>query len=175
MAAVVDTASVLDGWDDKLAQQARDPEALLLPEDAWPPSIKVPFEHVDASYDSLVQRACEVGLQSIDEEFDADIGPPRVRGAVRTMGGFAVPKDAREDRWISPCEFVNAITDKRKMRKVKMPYLPMLGVLTTRRGRKVWVSKRDARHYFHVLKNTKAWQRYFRGPPVWRCGVREGF
>ena len=85
-------------------------------------------------------------LQSIDEEFDADTGPPRVRGVVRTMGGFAVPKDAREDRWISPCEFVNAITDKRKMRKVKMPYLPMLGVLTTRRGRKVWVSKRAQEH-----------------------------
>ena len=173
VAAVVDTAAVLEGWDSVLAQQIRDPAELLLPQDAWPPSIKAPFEHVDASYPALVQRACEVGLQSIDDvDTDFNEGPLRVRGVVRTMGGFAVPKDAREDRWIAPCEFVNAITDKRRLRKVKMPYLPMLGILTTKKGRKMWISKRDARHYFHVLKNTKAWQKYFRGPPVFRDGKR---
>ena len=164
-AAVVDTAAALTESFPVLAAQVANPDELLLPPEDWPRRIKAPFEHLDGSYKELVKRAVDAGLLDFASDSEGD-EPVQYRGVARTLGGFAVPKDLREDRWIAPCEFLNAITDKRRLQPVAMPFLPQLGVLTTRRGRKVWVSKRDARHYFHVLRTTKQWQRFMRGPPV---------
>eukprot|EP00974_Lingulodinium_polyedra_P000330 31664-Lingulodinium_polyedra.AAC.1 len=51
-----------------------------------------------------------------------------------------------------------------------MPYLPMLGTLTVGKHQRLWVSKRDARHYFHVLKVGKPWRRLLRAPGLLRGG-----
>ena len=88
------------------------------------------------------------------------------------MGAFAVPKTETEDRWISPCEFLNSITPDSLVKKVEMPYLPMLGTLSVGKHQRLWVSKRGARHYFHVLRVGKPWRRLLRAPALVRHGRR---
>ena len=86
----------------------------------------------------MVDQAVAAGLQEFGD--DAAEPPVEFEGAVRTLGGFAVPKDATERRWISPCTFLNKVADKKRIKKVLMPYLPQLATLTT--DRKRWSYRR---------------------------------
>ena len=165
-AATVETADVLRKSRPDLARIVEDPEALLVPEDRWPNLPERAFTLVDSSYPALIRAAVDSGLQEWVPE-----GPPCRGGREVDVGGFAVPKDLKEDRWISPCKFINARVDLEKLPKVELPFLPQLASLSLDPKRDIRVYKRDARHYFHMLKSGRAWRRWFCQPAV-RLGGR---
>ena len=83
------------------------------------------------------------------------------------MGGaFAVDKDAKEDRWISPSEFSNDIIHSATLPEMQVPYLPQLAAITISKGAQALISKRDARHYFPGLRACDSWRKLFGMLPV---------
>ena len=99
-AAVCDPANALKDFDPMLSQLCSDPSVLMKPVEERPEPRK-PFAHLDASYPELVAKAVDCGLQSWGDEHDA----VSHLGKAQHSGGFAVPKDGIEDRWISPLEY----------------------------------------------------------------------
>ena len=161
VAATCDTAKVLAVHNPPLSALCEDPSLLMkAPEDF--PVPRRPFCFTDSSYPQLVARAVEAGLQEYGPETDAVFAA----GHHRHGGAFAVEKDEHEDRWISPLEFSNDAVRTEDLPPLIAPYMPQLGTTTLRRGKKLLVSKRDARHYFHVLKRGKRWRRWMAMPPV---------
>jgi hypothetical protein len=81
------------------------------------------FEHLDRTYDQLIDGAVASGAVLLyDINRLPRVGADPVRG-----GGFAVPKDDLEDRWISPLEETNTLVDPAVLPPVQYPYLPQLG------------------------------------------------
>ena len=105
------------------------------------------------TYPDLVDKAVAAGLQELVDLEDV----PEVHGAPLWNGGFSVPKNEMEDRWISPLEWTNDLVDDRLVPKVEFPYLPQLRPLTLKKGQRARVSKRDARRYFHGLSGGTGW------------------
>ena len=95
---------------------------------------------------------------------------PRVAGQTLRGGGFAVPEDVLEDRWISPLEETNALVDIAALPGVLYPYLPQLGRLVIKPGQRPVVSKRDARNYYPTLRAGAEWWQWFPHPPLRRDG-----
>eukprot|EP00972_Heterocapsa_arctica_P007823 1140476-Heterocapsa_arctica.AAC.1 len=54
-----------------------------------------------------------------------------------------------------------------------MPHIPQMRTLTVPRGRRLLVSKRDARHYFHVLRNGPKWRQWLALPPMMQRGLKK--
>jgi len=97
VAAQVDLAGLLDRRFPHLAQQVREPRALLLPASRRPQQLPRPFIRVGPGYGSLVAAACRSGLQVPGVQ-------RRVwkhRGKTLINGAFAVKKDPDEDWFIS--------------------------------------------------------------------------
>ena len=92
---MVDLAEVLDKYYPDLAKQVRDPTTLLLPLARRPKKVRAPS--LDKSYGELVRKNVAAGLQVLSPEK----GVWRHAGRVLKGGGFAVLKDAAEDRTIS--------------------------------------------------------------------------
>ena len=97
----------------------------------------------------------------------------QVAGGIAEQSAFAVPKDKLEDRWISCMEVTNSLVDPKRMQRIHLPYMPQLATLSTRLGRRLVLSKRDARHYFHVLRNGKRWRPYMCQPAVRKHHVKK--
>lgn len=76
------------------------------------------------------------------------------------------PKDADEDRWISPCKFVNSVVNDSALFSVAFPHLPQLASLTAPKGGRLILDKRDARHYFPSLALGEAWQAFMTAPAI---------
>ena len=166
-AARVDTAAVLDDGSPPLARAARDPAAVLRSPLLWAEPPPPRFELLASSYPQLVAKGREARLfQLLDPE-----ELPVVESLPVVSGAFAVVKDSKEDRMISPLERCNALVDPTKLEGVEYPHLPQLALLTTQRcvddvKVKIYVSKRDARHYYQSLAASPAWRRWFAMPPV---------
>ena len=171
-AAVVDTAAALDEALDEhfpdLARQCRDPDALLKPRSDWPEKPVKTFARLDATYPLLVDEGVRVGLLELAPEEQLE----HLGGLPISGGAFAVPKDVKEDRWISPNETMNKVVDDKKMIKVETPYLPQLRGVTAPRGARLRTSKRDARHYCHVLRAGKRWKGFMAIPSVRKKGKK---
>ena len=168
-AATVDTAAVLAADLPDLALQCEEPAALLLDPDEWPSVQARDFSLLAPDYPSLIDSAVGVGLEELmDAEQLAEVG-----GAPLVGGGFAVPKKGTETRWIKPSKVLNRLVDPRKLVAPRMPHLPQLGSVTTRAGTRLRVSKRDARHYFHVLRMGEKWKAFTAGPPVIKHGLKK--
>jgi hypothetical protein len=155
-AGTAQTAYILDGFDDELAAAARDPDKMLLPFDQWPQQPRKPFVYLDKSYPDLIAKSVAAGM---NEYVDSSqlvhwLGEPRYGG------GFAVPKDDAEDRWISPNEFTNDIICDELLPTMSVPYLPQLASTYIAPCDRALVSKRDARHYFHTLSAEEEWRKY---------------
>ena len=129
-AAVVDTAAALEVHYPGLARQCRDSEALLKLRSDWPEKPVKTFARLDATYPLLVDEGVRVGMLELAPEEQLE----HLGGLPISGGAFAVPKDEKEDRWISPNETVNMLVDDKKMIKVEMPYLPQLRGVTEPRG-----------------------------------------
>ena len=121
-----------------------------------------PYANLHSSYGKLIDKAAEAGL--------VELRPARVLpivgGRPAHGGGFAVAKDDVEDRWISPNEITNDLIDEARLVKVEMPYAQQLRAMVVPKDRKLLVSKRDARHYFHRLRAGAKWRRWLALPPV---------
>ena len=103
------------------------------------------FALLSNSYRDFVDRSVEAGFQVLKEGVDL----PFVDDEVVYSGAFAVAKDETEDRFISPLEMLNFLTDGAKMDDVSYPYIPALVVLDVPLPPvKLYVSKRDARNYY---------------------------
>ena len=76
---------------------------------------------------------------------------------VLVLRGFAVPKNAAEDRFIVPLG-VNELLDPERLPRPVFAYLPALRSLCVPRGGRLLVSKRDARHYYHSLRLGRRWR-----------------
>eukprot|EP00973_Karenia_brevis_P058331 8122462-Karenia_brevis.AAC.1 len=81
-------------------------------------------------------------------------------------GGFAVPKDELEDRLISADVPINQLLDSEKLPRPRFAYIPRLRVVRSDPRKVIRVTKRDARHYFHMLRLGKRWRKYLSNPPV---------
>ena len=160
-AAACDVAVVLAGHEPALAAVAADPVRVLLPSSEWPP-LRRPFSYIRGDYGALIDRAAAAGLVEDAPAEDLHI----VDGRVAYGGAFAVPKDGKETKWIAPSEFVNDVTDKRRVPLTVLPYLPQLAGLTFKPGERARVSKRDARCYFHNMKARHCWRSFQCLPPV---------
>ena len=167
-AATVDASAVLRDWDPLLSRQCEDPELLLLPPEARPTVGRRRCVVLDSTYSQLIDQAVASGLHELIPENEL----PTLNDQPFWNGGFAVPKDAAEDRWISPLEWTNDAIDDQRVGKVSFPYLPQLRSLTLKRGVRARVSKRDARHYYHTLKTGRRWKLWMGQPPVTRGGRR---
>ena len=64
-----------------------------------------------------------------------------------------------------PLKVVNKLVDPTNLQKATSLYLPMLGMLVIEQGTRLRVSKRDARHYFHMLRRGRRWAPFFAMPP----------
>ena len=126
---------------------------MLLPPSAWPPKLQKQFRFLDKSYKKLVERGLENGMMRMMPRRKI----AKVHGRTMVAGGFAVPKSAEEDRLIVPLS-VNELIDPLKMPRPVFAYLPALRTTVVPRGRRLLISKRDARHYYHSLRLGKAWR-----------------
>ena len=80
---------------------------------------------------------------------------------------FAVPKDDTEDRAISAVLDTNDCVDPKKLPRPRFAFiLAMRSMRSSGRPRKLLVTKRDARHYFHQLRVPRRWQRWLGHPPI---------
>ena len=164
-----DVAQVLAATRPAIADLCVRPSLLLTVPDEWPAGSRPRvFEHLDRSYDLLIDGAVASGAVLLyDVNRLPRVGEDPVRG-----GGFAVPKDALEDRWISPLEETNTLVDPAVLPPVQYPYLPQLGSLVIRPDQVPVVSKRDARNYYPTLKAGEEWWQWFPNPPLRRDGGR---
>jgi hypothetical protein len=96
-ATQVDLAGALDEFHPVLARQVCQPTALLLPRRARPSHLKRPYAHVDSSYPQLVQLTVASRLQVLAPK--RSVWKHKRKPLIN--GGFAVPKDDNEDRFIS--------------------------------------------------------------------------
>lgn len=71
-------------------------------------------------------------------------------------GAFAVAKDATEDRCISAMVPLNEMCDRTKLWAPKFAMMPRLRGVKVDPKRRLRLSKKDARHYFHTLGIGKA-------------------
>ena len=164
-----DVAAVLSRTHPKIAAIALRPSLLLKIPDQWDAADRPRiFAHLDRSYDQLIDDAASTGAVLL---YDVQ-RLPRIAGAPLRGGGFAVPKDDLEDRWISPLEETNALVDPAALPPVVYPYLPQLGSLLIKPGQRPVVSKRDARNYYPTLKSGEEWWQWFPNPPLRRDGGR---
>ena len=93
---------------------------------------------------------------------------PRVEGLGIVSGAFAVPKDDLEDRPIAPLERLNSLVSSAVLEPIEFPYLPQLITVDIPKDRKIkiYVSKRDARHYYPSLSAAPAWHQWFSMPSL---------
>ena len=126
-----DVAAVLSRTHPKISAIALRPSLLLKIPEEWDAADRPRiFAHLDRSYDQLIDDAASTGAVLL---YDVQ-RLPRIAGAPLRGGGFAVPNDALEDRWISPLEETNALVDPAALPPVVYPYLPQLGSLLIKPG-----------------------------------------
>ena len=160
-AGAVDLAGVLDKRFPELAAQVREPRLLLLRARERPKKLRRPFVRLDSTYKELVQRNVSSGLQRlVPEEAVWKHAGRTLKGA-----GFAVAKDAVEDRAISDLP-INELLDPKRLPRPVFAYTPRLRALRTRKGATIKVRKRDARHYFHQLRIGRRWHKYLAHPSI---------
>ena len=136
-----------------------DPESVLLPPDQRPDLERRPFTNVGPDYDDFVESTCRARLQEV-------IPVRRIathRGKPLDGGAFAVPKDEKEDRFISDLP-VNQLLDPRRLPRPTFAYIPRLRSVRTCKGKVLRISKRDARHYFHRLRIGRRWRQWLAHP-----------
>eukprot|EP00971_Amphidinium_carterae_P289191 5742148-Amphidinium_carterae.1 len=163
-AGQVDLSAVLEETFPELAQQVREPSALLLPPADRPPHVPTGFASLASDYETVVQKAVAAGLQDMASSKQVVKHPRGKRLLVN--GAFAVPKNADESRWICNCTPLNALLDPSKVPRPRFAYIPAVRTVTTRRHKTIRVWKRDARHYFHNLKLGRRWRKYLAMPRV---------
>ena len=118
--------------------------------------------YLDRTYSELVRKCVESGLQRLVRRGQVwqHGGSPLVNGA------FAVVKDLAEDRFISALVQTNSLLNAEALPRPVFAYTPRLRGTLTRRGMRIRICKRDARHYFHRLRIHKRWHKYLAHPPV---------
>ena len=167
-AAVVDLAAAVGENYPSISDQILDPEKLLLDEEDRPKKLPKAFVNVDRTYDAYVQRNVVAGLQELVGEEQVY----RHEGKLLVSGAFGVPKNEKENRAISAAMGINALLDRKKLPRPKFGYPPRMRTMRAVRGSVLLKSKRDARHYYHVLKPGDKWKKYLAHPPVWREGKK---
>ena len=160
-AAGVDLSGVLREHDPVLAHQVEEPRSILLPcRDR--PKLKRPFIKVHSSYPALVARCVRGGLQKLVRQKHVF----KVRRRPLLSGAFAVEKDPDEDRSISAMVPLNQMVNQRKIRQPRFAMMPRLRGVVVSRKRRLRLSKKDARHYFHTLRVGRKWAKFMAHPPV---------
>ena len=162
--AVADTAEVLGAMDPTLAGQCEEPSS---PQEEWPGAMPKGFKRLDRTYAALVDKAVGAGLIELGDPDDV----VRVGGEVAEQSAFAVSKGDHEDRWISSMVVTNALVDRNHLRCIHLPYMPQLATVTTQRGRKLLLSKRDPLHYFHVENSWRILQCARQATSDTRCSI----
>ena len=160
-AADVPLADHLAGLFPEMAQQVREPCALLLPSRRRPRRVKRGYTWVASTYPELVKRNVQAGLHRYKKPSQV----AKDRGVRCLAGAFAVPKDSSEDRVITDPS-VNQPIDPERLPRPCFAYIPHMRCVTVPRDGVIAVSKRDARHYFHRLRLGKKWEKWLCGPPI---------
>ena len=149
--AGVDLAAALRDTYPELAEQVSDPAALLLPK-GEPIVFKKRASLLDRTYPILVRKMVKNKMQKVLPKHKLYTRS----GKVVLSTCFAVPKNADEDRMISN-PMANDLVDLSKLKAPVFAYVPRMCVMKTSKGSRLYVSKRDARHYFHKLQLGRKW------------------
>ena len=163
-AASVETAKVLSEHFPSLAGKAEDPALMLGRSPAFvvePPKITC---LLNSDYRQYVEKGVAAGLFELQSPSQV----PMVSGVPIVSGAFAVAKDAFEDRPIAPLERLNSLVSDSTLEGLDLPYLPQLITVDVPKDAKIkiYVSKRDARHYYPSLSVSDSWKRWLAMPPV---------
>ena len=165
-AACVPLGEVLADFDPVAARQALNPRDLLLPSSLRPEVLPRCRSLLDRTHTEYVHRNVAAGLQDLVEREHVATH----RGVPIVASAFAVEKDALEDRAISAALGINALLDESKMVRPRFGHLPRLRTVRARPGLVIRATKRDARHYYHVLAPGPRWRKYLAHPPVRSAG-----
>ena len=161
-AATVCLATALQRRRPEVARQVREPSVILLPARMRPRVLRRPYIRLAESYPGYVQRNVRSGLQTLAplKRVIKHHGKPVVSGA------FSVPKDEIEDRAISALCPLNEMIDKTRLTKPLFARIPAMRTIFCSGQRRLLITKRDARRYFHVLKVGRKWNKYLAQPPL---------
>ena len=151
------------------AKQIENPQGLLLPVAERPTVLPRPFVRTDASYPGWVSRNVKSGLQKLKPK--RSIAKHRRKTVI--SGIFAVEKDEFEDWCIMAITPQNALMDKRKFWRPRFASMPHVRAIHVAKGRRLRIHKIDGRHFFHMLRVGRRWQKYFASPPLPRVRGQE--
>ena len=165
-AARVNTAETVARVNVGIARQLENPRDLLLPVCERPEKPPRPFVRTDATYPLWVKGNIQAGLQKLKPRKAI----AKHRGRVLTSGVFAVEKDEDEDRCILALCPQNSLMNPKKLWRPRFASLPHMRATYVVPGRQLRVHKIDGRHFFHMLKVGRAWQKWFASPPLPKVG-----
>jgi len=161
-AADVCLEEALGPFDAAMAEQVRNPGAVLLPPRERPEDLPKAYTYTDRTYKDFVEAGRRAGLYRLVPQRRVF----KYRGRPLISGAFAVRKDVQEDRCITAANPVNALLNMAVVKRPRFGAVNRLRAVTCS-GRKVLrVCKKDARHYFHSLRLHRRWQKYLSMPPV---------
>ena len=161
-ASAVSLEEELKVFDERMASQIEHPTELLLPSSSRPATLSRPFMKLDSTYPEYVKRNARAGLQRVRVRHRIF----KHRGVPVVNGTFAVAKNSTEDRAISALCPTNDLIDASKLWRPKFARMSVFGTLAVRPGMRLRLYKRDARHYYHMLRVGRRGQKLFAHPPV---------
>lgn len=119
-----------------------------------------------ASYGEFVKRCADATLVKLVRAKHVF----KINRRPLIAGAFAVAKDSHEDRSIPAATPINAMLDMRKVAKPVFANMARLRCAACSGSKRLRVTKRDARHYFHCLRLHPRWQKYLAMPPLRDAG-----
>ena len=161
-ASAVSLAEEVRFFDAKMASQIEHPTELLLPPTSRPEILSRPFMKLDSTYPDYLKRNVRAGLQRLRVRHRIF----KHRGAPAINGTFAVAKNSVEDRAISALCPTNDFIDAGKLWRPKFARMSTFRTLAVRPGMRLRLYKRDARHYYHMLRVGRRWQKLLAHPPM---------
>ena len=161
-ASAVSLAEEVRFFDAKMASQIEHPTELLLSPSTRPTTISRPFVKLVSTYPDYVKRNVRAGLQRLRARHRIF----KHRGVPAINGTFAVAKNSAEDRAISALCPTNDLIDASKLWRPKFARVSVFRTLVVRPGMRLRLYKRDARHYYHMLRVGRRWRKLLAHPPV---------
>lgn len=158
---MVQAADIVPEFDSRIAELIEQPQRLLLPAAHRPHVLPRPLKRLARTYGDYVLRNVKAGLQVLK--------PMKIfrhGGAPLLNVCFAGPKSDLEDRAITALCPTNELVDRAQLWKPVFGRPSALRTLLLPRGHRLRLYKRDCRHFFHVLKVHRRWEKYFAHAPL---------
>ena len=148
-----------DGESDRAPDGAA-PTVFFAADDALTPLHEAGFHLPRLGEAERARRSSELQRLRVRHRISKHRGVPVVNGT------FAVAKNSTEDRAISALCPTNDLIDASKLWRPKFARVSAFRTLAVRPGMRLRLYKWDTRHYYHMLRVGRRWQKLFAHPPV---------